>query len=332
MYCPRLLRIPHSIETKPSGLFFQPAAAVFLAFLLLNGCTTATRNYNQFYSVDPQMDDSSQQQEKSVKFEDRTADELLSRGYQYLFNGNYQLAQLHFVSALQKDPNLADAYAGLGETFLARSENRQASAAFSAALEKDHDNRRSLFGLGRLYRLSGQYDLAEEYLKRAGKLLENDPPLMTELAMTYDATNRLKEAETLYLKVVSADQNNASAYNNLGFNYFLQGEYPRAIEAYDRSLEIRPDKRVQNNLAAAYAMQGQEDVALHLMQKTIGKAGAYNNLGYVYMSQGLYDKAELALNKAIELNPSLYQRAKDNLWLLRRKQMEENFIPAKGSP
>jgi Flp pilus assembly protein TadD len=111
----------------------------------------------------------------------------------------------------------------------------------------------------------------------------------------------------------------SSGFNNLGFNYLLQGRYTDSISAFSRAIAIDPDnKRTHNNLGAAYALNGNEEKALQIFEKTIGKAAAYNNLGYIYMTQGEWDKAEKSFRHALELNPRFYTRAQENLDRLNR--------------
>ena len=79
-------------------------------------------------------------------------------------------------------------------------------------------------------------------------------------------------------------------------------------------MAIEPRNRMlQNNLATAYFLNGEETRAKEIFIKTLGEAAAWNNLGYLYMTQGKWEKSEQALKKAVDLNPQLYMRARENL-------------------
>jgi len=65
-------------------------------------------------------------------------------------------------------------------------------------------------------------------------------------------------------------------YHNLANDYYKIGEFDKAIEHYDKALELRPD----------------------LLE-------TYFNRGLAYTRKSLYDKAMEDLNKVIELNPNL---------------------------
>lgn len=73
------------------------------------------------------------------------------------------------------------------------------------------------------------------------------------------------------------------------------------------------DKRIKNNLASAYILSGNERQGLAFFENTVGQAGAYNNLGYIYLVQKDYKNAEKAFTKALELSPSYYIKAGKNL-------------------
>lgn len=70
-------------------------------------------------------------------------------------------------------------------------------------------------------------DVAEK-LQRAEKLIENDKP---------------RDAIPVLEEVVEADDDNADAYNYLGFAYRNLGEYDKSKQFYDRALAIDADHR-----------------------------------------------------------------------------------------
>ena len=75
--------------------------------------------------------------------------------------------------------------------------------------------------------------------------------------------------------------------------------------------------RILSNLAAAYLLKGDKTKALQIFRQSVGEAEAYNNIGYLYMSQSRWDEAENAFRKALELSPRYYVRAGANLERLR---------------
>lgn len=95
----------------------------------------------------------------------------------------------------------------------------------------------------------------------------------------------------------------ANAYNTTGVIHSIQGDYPRALEYYLKSLEIREsihDRRgiavSYNNIGIIYKNQGDYLWAFEYYLKCLeiekslndrkGMAGSYNNIGMIYRNQG----------------------------------------------
>ena len=247
-----------------------------------------------------------------------TAD-LLAAGQEYLNAKNTQLARLHFAMALQHEPTNPTAFVGIGQALYLQGEGNQAREAFSQALKADPSNNAALLGIALIYRQQAFHSTAVEYLER---ILENAPDqveALSELAINQDAMGQEAAAEALHRRVVALRPEDPSAFNNLGFNALLQGHYPEAVEAFRQALILRPDdKQVRNNLATVHALNGDEELALQQFEVAVGKPAAYNNLGYIYMTQGEWDKAERAYKKALDLSPTFYLRAQENLERLNR--------------
>ena len=58
---------------------------------------------------------------------------------------------------------------------------------------------------------------------------------------------------------------------------------------------------------------GESEKALRIFTNTVGEAAAYNNVGYLHMTQGRFEEAEQFLKKAMTSNPKYYERAQENL-------------------
>jgi len=111
--------------------------------------------------------------------------------------------------------------------------------------------------------------------------------------------------------------------HNIAFIYSSQGDYPRALEWYQKAIAINekvlgkehPDTAaIYNNIAAVYERQGDYPGALECFQKALaisekvlGKehpdtATTYNNIAAVYERQGDYPRALEWCQKAIAIN------------------------------
>ena len=244
----------------------------------------------------------------------KSAEELLASGYAYLSMQNPGLARMHFAAALEKDPTLSEAYVGLGTIEQKSGNISGAIRFFTKAAESDPSNITPLIKLSQALRQDSKLDQAEKSILKATEMAPDDLQVLAERAILHDQRGTPELAEPIYHQILERDPKRADIINNLGVNYMLREQYDDAIATFRQALQLnRSNSRIKNNLAAAYALSGDEQNALRVFTGTIGKAQAYNNLGYLYMTAGRLDDAERVLNKAIELNPRFYTRAQENL-------------------
>jgi len=103
------------------------------------------------------------------------------------------------------------------------------------------------------------------------------------------------------------------SYKERGDAYANLGQYQRAIEDYNQTIQLKPDNdQVYNNRGIAYYYLGQHQRAIEDYNQTIqlkpDNDQAYYNKGLAYIDLGQYRLAIDDFNKAISLNP-IYTRA-----------------------
>jgi tetratricopeptide (TPR) repeat protein len=136
---------------------------------------------------------------------------------------------------------------------------------------------------------------------------------------------QFNKAEDLYeilLKQSTNDGEKAHLFSQLGWAKTGQGNYPEAIESYEKALEMQqktlpahhPDLATSyNNMGGVYNNMGEHskalpyfEQALEIRQKTLPKnhpmlATSYNNIGEMYRNMGEYSKALSYHEKALEI-------------------------------
>ena len=131
-----------------------------------------------------------------------------------------------------------------------------------------------------------------------------------------------KECLRLIEKSKHNEETKSNCLNNIGRAYRLKGEYKKAIECYEKALEIRlkitgenhPDTAtIYNNIGEAYYYKGEYDRAIEFYKKavkiraqTLGEmhpdiATSYNDIGMAYFYKGEYDKAIECYKKAVKI-------------------------------
>src|SRR2546422_810149 len=108
----------------------------------------------------------------------------LTEGAGLLREGRFEQARALFESAVQKDPQRAEAYNGVGVTFYARADLDEALAWYKRSLEADPRFGDAFYNMACVYALQQQPELAFRYLRLAAlnhyserEATEKDPDL-----------------------------------------------------------------------------------------------------------------------------------------------------------
>ena len=107
----------------------------------------------------------------------------------------------------------------------------------------------------------------------------NNAELLNKTGLAYQLVGDPDQSERYYKKSIHADKKSSSAINNLGTLEFGRDRFGKAIKDYKRAIEIG------DNLATMYS-----------------------NLGYAYCGIKAYPKATEAFNKALALDPDVFER------------------------
>jgi eukaryotic-like serine/threonine-protein kinase len=186
--------------------------------------------------------------------------------------------------ATRADPNLALAFASLGQAYWLKSAySNDRSLLYEAesnarrALQLNDALARVHIVMGDIQRSLGNLDLSQEELNRAIKLEPSNPDAFAGLARLYEAQDRIQEAEALYRRAAALRPDSWQGYNSLGIFLKTHNRYSEAAQQFRRVTELTPD-----NVAG------------------------YLNLGNALLAVGKLDDAETALNKALGCDPSSY--------------------------
>lgn len=148
----------------------------------------------------------------------------------------------------------------------------EAQDSYEEALSENPKSVDAILGLARLDHLAGRELAAEHGFKKALRLKPNDPHTM----------------------------------DTIGQFYVSQKKWPQAIEMLTAAMSANPnEKSYQYHLGIALARSGDINGALPHLEKTVGKAAAHYNIGYVLMEENQYPLASEHLRQSIILNPEL---------------------------
>ena len=110
-----------------------------------------------------------------------------------------------------------------------------------------------------------------------------------------------------YTEAIDLNPDFAAAYTNRGNAYGAKGDFGRAIQDYNKSIELNPEALVYTNRGVAYGEMCELDKAIQDYDKAIELnpeyADAYMNRGNAYGTKNNFDRAIEDYNTAIRLNP-----------------------------
>jgi predicted negative regulator of RcsB-dependent stress response len=122
---------------------------------------------------------------------------------------------------------------------------------------------------------------------------------------------------------------NARLYLNLGNTYYEHKQIDKAIEQYEKAIEINKKYAVAyGNIGSAYLNKRMPEKAEEYLEKAIGYKYnypiAHYNMGIIYFNRHQFDQALRELNTATEQLPQLYQahNMKGRTYLKLRKPRE----------
>jgi tetratricopeptide (TPR) repeat protein len=128
------------------------------------------------------------------------------------------------------------------------------------------------------------------------------------LGVTFYNQKEFSKAIQAYQKAIELDPTYVEAYNNLGIIYQTAGGAKSAIEAYQKATEINPKyEKGYNNLGLLFLLEGCYEEALEAFQKALAinsnHVESHINLGILFKQKGQWDNAIESYQKALAINP-----------------------------
>jgi len=137
-------------------------------------------------------------------------------------------------------------------------------------------------------------------------------PQSLELAIQHHQGGQLRQAETIYLKILAQDPQCADALHLLGVIAHQSGQHERALELIHQAVARAPtNPAIHSNLGETYRSLGRLDEAVerfrHALALQSNFPDALNNLGNALAAQGRRDEAVTHYRRALALQPTSIQ-------------------------
>jgi TolB-like protein/tetratricopeptide (TPR) repeat protein len=224
-----------------------------------------------------------------------------------------EVAREYFKKSIAVDPAFSLGYSGMSLSYFNewscqlwdRWEISQRGAGEWAkkAIELDEDNHIAALVLGRVYLYEAEYEIAENYLRRALRLNNNDNDILIQIASCFVFLGLCDEAEALYNKVLTTKLPYPNKYNHIGaFIAFEKGEFQRCLELAQNANSAWVDFPAIK--AAAYFELGD----MENMKR------CWDDYLELFRSKIRKDNDEDALQWLININPYKFNTRSRNFW------------------
>jgi len=169
----------------------------------------------------------------------------------YMSVADFEAAREELRRALNQDPDNPDVLRTMGDVFAEEGNATQAESAFRDAIGLAPNDVRSLQGLGVLLFSQGSFDESVDIFRQMVDASGGSAAAYNGLGAALSMLGRFEEAGEAYREVLASEPN-ARAYNNVGINYYYQGQFTDAEVMLREAVELSPDDyRLIGNLADA---------------------------------------------------------------------------------
>jgi tetratricopeptide (TPR) repeat protein len=169
----------------------------------------------------------------------------------------YDQAIADFTTAIELDPNLAQAYRERGVAYSDKGDNNHALADLNQAIRLAPNYAMAYNNRGNIHRRMGNYDLALADYDQAIRIDPNFARAYMNRGGTYRNKGDYNRAISDHTQAINIAPNDAVTYNERAGDYSDIGDYDRAIVDYTQAIRLDPNYAVTyGNRGAAYYANG----------------------------------------------------------------------------
>lgn len=238
-----------------------------------------------------------------------------------------------FDRALEQDPDYAAAHAGRCGAFVRSYTETNDSArvadaerACGRALQLNSNLDVVHAALGNLFRLTGRYEESESAFNAALAINDKSVEALSGLGLTHIRQRKPEAAERVMKQAIGLQPGNWSSYNDLGAFYYRSGRYAEAAEQYEYVVALDQSNFMGlSNLGSARMLSGDFDKAILALERAIEiqpRANTFSSLGILYYYTERLDEAVASHRRATVLEPNdhfYWSNLGDALWVAGQK-------------
>ena len=279
-----------------------------------------TRDLSDVFPVRPQLRVvwSAENADPPAKLQCGAPEHLVAyrRGYMLATAGQSEKALVEYRSAIQKKPDFAEAYNGIGCALLQLGEKQAAIDAWREAIAIKPSFVEALYNLGSTQMRPDDDKILSEaitHLQAATELKHDLADGYFNLGMALNWNNQPMEASVALRKAVILKFDDVSARFLLGITLVFARQFPEAVAELSRTIDVVASNPVAHHmLGIALYETGKPEASLIEYQKTIeieqDYPDIYLNIGASLSALGRWSDAAEAYRKAIEKDPNIAAR------------------------
>ena len=255
----------------------------------------------------------------ATEFPVASKEDALLRADEARAAGDLDRALFFYVKALKFDPKDADLLAAIGLLHQHQGNDELAVRAYTLALDLRPQYVQILEARGLIFLRHEKEELARADLMRA---IELDPTRWRShnaLGLIADNAGSHGDAIGHYERALIHKPDSGEVRNNRGYSHFLAGDYAAAEADLSAAAMTLGHPQAWVNLGSLYARQGEYERAIDALRKVLPEAEAYNKVAEASMAQEDHSTAEMLLLRAIQISPTYFPAAEDNLEKLRQQ-------------
>jgi tetratricopeptide (TPR) repeat protein len=157
--------------------------------------------------------------------------------------GKWGAAVQYFSKAVTLDPELAAAWAAMGDTLLENDKYNGADESYSRALQIDPENEKAWLGKGRTMRALGRWGAAIQCLDKYNSLVPNDKDAWLLKGDTLFDKEKYRRAIDAYNKYIELHQADSYALGKKGIAFNMLGMLDDAIACLEESVRLDPSNK-----------------------------------------------------------------------------------------
>jgi tetratricopeptide (TPR) repeat protein len=219
----------------------------------------------------------------------------------------FRAAELELEEANALQPETFETLYNLGQAYLRSADLSKAEAVLHRALKLKPDSAETLYVLAQVAQAQSKSTDALDLLVRAHKLSPENTDIIFQLARVSMTQNYFEDAIPLLESGIKIATQRADLHAALGESYFMSGKAEKAIEEFQKLIDLQPVAASYAFMGLAYRHLGRFDEARKYFEAGLKKdprnISCLYNMGYIEERQGNHARAEVIFQRVLRTNP-----------------------------